>query len=295
VRIVAALEDDDRQMFGDLAGVVADVLDEAGIAALRDQLQSAFEAKSKPPPAIRAALQAVADRQADVDGYAATLSSVEMRQPAFGAQVARRLLMAGRAEEALVALARSAPPANARGLLPGVHDWETMFIEALEADGQRELAQELRWTAFEKRLAADRLRTFLKRLSDFDDVEAEERAMAYAKDFPNFTEALRFLTEWPAVGQAASLVLRRADEITASAVEVLEAAAGLLEARHPLAATILLRAMIADTLRVGRNDRYKDAQRQLADITALSVQISDWSAFESHDDFMARMARLRRL
>jgi hypothetical protein len=294
-QVVAALGDDDHQVLGDLAAVVVAVLDDAGVAALRAQLQMAFEAKPKPPPVLRAALQLVTDAQGDVDGYVATLSADEIRQPWTGAQIARRLLAAGRVEEALAALTRSAPPASARTLLPGVHDWEEVFLEALEADGQAELAQELRWAAFEKRLATDRLRDFLKRLPDFDDVEAEERALGYADAFPNFTEALRFFTEWPAPANAAELTLNRTDEIMAGAVEVLAAAVPMLEARHPLAATILLRAMVADTLGVARVNRYKDALRQLDELAALSIHIHDWGALEPHDDFLARMARIRRL
>ncbi len=294
-RVVTALEDDDQQVLGDLAAAVVPVLDEVGVAALRARLQVAFQGRSKPPPVLRAAIQLVADAQGDVDGYIATVSSAETRQPRAGAEIARRLLAAGRVDEALAALARSAPPATGRTLLPGVHDWEEVFLEALEAGGQGELAQELRWAAFEKRLATDRLRAFLKRLPDFDDVEAEDRALAHAKGFPNFTDALRFFTEWSARANAAELTLSRADEIEAGRVEVLEPAVRLLEARHPLAATVLLRVMVADTLRLARTDRYKDAQLQLAEIASLAVHIGDWSRFEPHQDFIARMMQIRRI
>jgi hypothetical protein len=38
---------------------------------------------------------------------------------------------------------------------------------------------------------------YLKKLPDFDDVEAEDRAMALALGFGMFEVALAFLKEWP--------------------------------------------------------------------------------------------------
>jgi hypothetical protein len=279
----------------DLVGVILPVLDPKDAAILRAKLLTAFEATARPSPVLRAAVQSLADAAGDVDGYLATFSASELKQPWAGALIAERLTKAGRVEEALAALARSAPPTGARTLLAGAHDWEDAYLDALEADGQGALAQELRWAAFETRLATDRLRAFLKRLADFDDVEAEDKAMALAKGFANFTVALRFFTEWPAAANAAALVLDRTGEIEAGKAEVLEPAARLLEPRHPLAASLLLRAMITDTLRWARADRLKDAQRHLAELASLSVQVADWGEFEPHDAFLARMAQIRRL
>src|ERR671928_8942 len=66
-------------------------------------------------------------------------------------------------------------------------EWEDAYLEALHATGQRERAQQFRWAAFEERLSVNRLRAYLKLLPDFDDVLAEEKALAYALGFPGFT------------------------------------------------------------------------------------------------------------
>jgi hypothetical protein len=71
--------------------------------------------------------------------------------------------------------------------------WENACIEALGATGQDEKAQTLRRTAFEERLSSPYLRAYLKKLPDFDDVEAEERAMAHALGFGILELALAFL------------------------------------------------------------------------------------------------------
>lgn len=293
--VVRLIEGDDELVLEDLATEALSALDAGGIALMRARLETAVASRSRPAPRLRRALQAAADAQGDIEGFVAALAPGEAKQPAGGAEVARRLLAAGRTEEALAALAHSAPPPGGRTPLPGVKAWEDVYLAALEADSQQALAQEVRWAAFEKRLAADRLREFLKRLPDFDDVEAQDRAMAHARAFPSFNEALRFLVDWPAGALAADLVLARADEIEGGQDALLEAAAELLIARHPLAATLVLRALVEDVLRWGRADRYRDAQRWLAEIDSLAVQVGDWEPFEPHEAFLARMARMRRL
>ncbi|MES2342107.1 MAG: hypothetical protein V4597_10545, partial [Pseudomonadota bacterium] len=172
---------------------------------------------------------------------------------------------------------------------PSLKAWEDAYLEALEADGQAAAAQAVRWTAFQQRLSAERLRAHLKRLPDFDDVEAEDRAMAYVAGFKSFPAALRFFLAWPALGQAAALILGRADEIDGDDYEGLEAAAQALETRHPLAATLLYRAMIGRTLQFSRRDRFADAERWMADCAALAPRIADFGDHESHADFVRRV------
>lgn len=291
-QVAALLEADSEQVLDGLVGVLIPALDAAGLAALRGRLGQVLETGPRGRPGVRLAVQALADAQGDVEGYIATIPAGEAKLPMAGAEIARRLLAAGRTEDALAALSRSAPPAGGRVLPPGGEAWEDVYIAALEADGQGDLAQELRWTAFETRLTADRLRVFLRKLPDFDDVEAEDRALDFARTYPKFTEALAFLSSWPAPGAAAALVMDRASEIDPLRFEVLEPAAAMLEARHPMAATLLLRTMVADTFRRRRADRFDQAKRQLADLTSLAPQIADWGEAESHEAFIARMERL---
>jgi hypothetical protein len=57
------------------------------------------------------------------------------------------------------------------------------------------------------------LRDYLKRLPEFEDIEAEERAMATALGFPEIHQALAFLISWPKLEKAAALVLGRVREL----------------------------------------------------------------------------------
>ncbi|WP_376094069.1 DUF6880 family protein [Roseomonas sp. CCTCC AB2023176] len=157
------------------------------------------------------------------------------------------------------------------------------------AAGRGEEAQRLRWTAFEERLSAERLREFLKRLPDFEDVEAEERAMAHALAFRSFAAALAFLVGWLDAARAARLLLARSAEIDGDLYELLEPAARLLEAKHPLAATLLRRAMVENTLKGAKSGRYRHAARHLLECRALAAVIGDFGTFETHEVFLGRL------
>ena len=242
--------------------------------------------------AVRLALQAIADLQGDVDAFIAQQSGKARTAPGVAVEIARRLLAAGRAAEALQAL--DAVDTEARGWIP--LEWEQARADTLEALGRREAAQAFRWSCFERSLEPAHLRAFLKRLPDFDDMEAEERAMAYALRFPAVHQALAFFLEWPAPDKAARLVTARAGEIDGDHYQILTPAAEVLEADHPLAATILRRAMIDFTLGHGRSSRYRHAARDLQACAVLAGRIDDAGGIEAHDAYVAglRMAHGRK-
>lgn len=299
-RAFQALETDEDEIFVRLVEIILPALDAEGMARLRQLLEAAIARRGRAKPALRAAVQTLADAQGDVDGFIATITASEALQPWTGAQIASRLTAAGRAPEALAALKRSAPPAFADvarsqarvvASAPSLKAWEDAYLDALEADGQAQAAQAVRWTAFEQRLSADRLRAYLKRLPDFDDVVAEDKAMAFVASFKSFPAALRFFLAWPAVSQAAALVLARSEEVDGDDYEGLEAAALALEGRYPLAASLLYRAMIARTLRFNRRDRFADAERWIDDLGTLAPQIAEFGEFETHSDFVGRVGR----
>ena len=275
-----------------------------GVAVLRAQVETTMASQKRVSGALKAAVQVLADAQGDVDGYIAQFTDSQAVLPPIGAQIARRLTAAGRFDEALAALDRATPGSFAQlvGAVlgrpslpgPGALDWEDAYIEVLEAKGQGDLAQEMRWVSFERGLSVERLRDYLKRLPDFDDVEAEDKALAHAEDFHDLHAALGFLVQWPAWDRAARLVLRRSGELDGDRPELLEPAARAIEGRHPLAATLLLRAMILDTARYARTPRYKDAQRQLLEVASLAPGVADWEGHEDADAFAARVAGYRR-
>jgi hypothetical protein len=133
------------------------------------------------------------------------------------------------------------------------------------------------------------LRDFLKRLPDFDDVEMEERALAFVHASPRFHEALWFLVHWPDLDRAADLVVTRSAELDGDLYHILVPAAEALEAKHPLAATLVRRALIDFTLAAARSTRYRHAARHLLECQGLAGQIADFWAFETHEAYRARL------
>jgi hypothetical protein len=128
-------------------------------------------------------------------------------------------------------------------------------------------------------------------MPDLDDGPAEQKALDYAQRSRNLLQALSFLISWPALDRAANLVLRRSDELDGDHYEVLAPTAEALAGKHPLAATVLLRAMIDFSLRNSRSSRYRHAARHLLDCSSLSSAIEDFSKFEPHDAYEARLRR----
>ncbi|MEL6060021.1 MULTISPECIES: DUF6880 family protein [unclassified Methylobacterium] len=246
--------------------------------------------------------QAIADRRGDPDAFIALESQI-----APGAEnrteIARRLLGAGRAPEALDWIRRKQDPdkrrmATREDLIaifdPRVPERERLVaeIEILDALGRSAEAQALRWGGFEAELDAPMLRGFLAKLPDFEDEEALERALDYAEDFPKPHRALAFLVGWPDLRRAARLVTRH-PSVWDGGQEygILAPAAEALAQDHPLAATILYRQLIDGILDYNRSVAYPKAARYLAELDGLAARL-DASAIEP--DAQGYRAKLRR-
>lgn len=234
---------------------------------------------------VRMALEEIADAQGDVDGYIAQQGERAKAAPAVAAGIAQRLLSAGRPEEAWLAI--NAIDEQRAGWIP--HEWEQARVDVLEALGRKEEAQAFRWTCFERSLDGTHLRAHLRRLPDFDDLEAEQRALSHALAYPGVHQALMFLISWPALERAAQLVLTRADGLNGDHYEILAPAADALETKHPLAATILLRAMIGFALKEQRTKRYRHVAVHLMECGRLAGTIADFGAFETQEAYLARL------
>jgi len=102
---------------------------------------------------------------------------------------------------------------------------------------------------------------------------------------------LSFLVSWPALERAAGLVLQDPGQLDGDHYEVLTPAADALSGEFPLAATMVLRAMIDFSLCNGRSSRYKHAARHLLDCSSLSSAITDFGSFEPHGAYEARLRR----
>jgi len=234
---------------------------------------------------VRLALMEIADAQGDVEAFIDQYDPQTRKVPRIAAEITRRLIAAGRAEEALRTIEAAE---HRRGGWPEF-EWEDARIEVLEALGRGDEAQAARWSCFERALSAEHLRAYLKQLPDFDDVEAEERALDHVERYESLLQALAFLLSWPSLDRAARLVTGRAGELDGNHYQILTPAADALAGKYPLAATLVLRAMIDFTLTKARSSRYRHAARHLMECASLASSIADYGAFETHDAYAARL------
>ncbi|WP_105404962.1 DUF6880 family protein [Neorhizobium sp. T7_12] len=234
---------------------------------------------------VRIALQEIADAQGDVDAYIAQQPEKTRKAPLVATDIARRLLSAGRAAEALETL----DAIDTRSRVDAPIEWQLARVEVLEALGGADEAQADRWKWFEQSLNDVHLRAFIRRLPDFDDMEAEEKAFAFAQAFPEVHRALAFFLHWPALAEAAKLVLKRKGELNGDLYDLMTPAAEALAEKHPLAATIVLRSMIDFTLENARSSRYKHAARHLVRCASLTSHIEDFAGFASHDAYVTAL------
>ena len=120
-------------------------------------------------------------------------------------------------------------------------------------------------------------------------MEAEAKAfqLAEAHALPLLT--LQFLVGWGALPRAARFVIENREQWNGEAHAVYGPAAERLSADHPVAATLLLRAMVVFTLSSGKARRYRYAAEQLRTCALLDSRIEDWQGVMPHSEFAGRL------
>lgn len=313
-KVFAALQNNDYGQYDPLISEMVPVLGKDGLERLKSLLvQWSNEPQEKPADAdreifgwggsgpiykdeiyanqrqrrARIALQEIADAENDVDAFIAQQPEETLRAPMVATEIADRLLLAGRAAEALEIL----DAADHRGRFEVPFEWQRARVETLGALGLEEEAQAYRWQCFQQSLNGEHLRAFLRKLADFDDIEAEEKAFAFAHGFPDVHRGLAFFLAWPAPAEAAQLISRRQAELDGDLYELMTPAAEMLQEKYPLAATMVLRSMIGFALDHGRSSRYRHAARHLAECASLAPHIDDFGSARPHDAYVAELKR----
>ncbi|AWN38902.1 hypothetical protein DK427_07735 [Methylobacterium radiodurans] len=220
--------------------------------------------------------QDIAERRGDIDAFIALEVEAVPGSP-DRVDIATRLLGADRPAEALDWLRRKTPqPLTRADLIAGLDETAmereraVLEIQALDALGRGAEAQDLRWRGFAQRLDADMLRAYLAKLPDFEDDEALRRAFAVVEAFPDPHRALGFLVRWPDLDRAARLVTGRPEIWAGERYTILAPAAEALAQAHPLAATILYRALLDDILARGRSQAYTHGAAYLLELDLIA-------------------------
>ena len=231
---------------------------------------------------VKSCLQDIAEAADDTDAYIAQFSAKDLRRADTSAEVAMLLIGDNQAQRALDLLLAADQADNSVGRAA----WDDAYIASLVTLGRLDDAQAHRWDCFCATLNIQHLRDYLQLLPDFEDVEAEDDAKAHVLAYANISAALTFCLGWPDLLTAARLIETRADEVNGDHYGLLTPAAEALRVRHPLAAVLLWRAMIDNTLEQGRATRYGHAADHLSDCAALDAEIADYGAFSTHADYV---------
>ena len=287
----------DREAYGGsdaLISHMSDALGAEGRADIRNATEAAFQAA--PPPdgaqdwaakarrrhhAFRLAL--LADLERDPDAFIASIRAGDM-EATHAIDIAERLLNANRAAEALDWLDKPQPTSVTENVVA-----TDLRIDALEALGRKPEAQAERWRHFERTLSAAHLRAYLKRLPDFEDFEAEQKALNLAGAHPDAARALAFLIEWRALDRADRLTRERANDLNGRLYEALRPAAEALEDKFPEAASLLYRRLVQSVLDRGSSKQYPYAARDLKACADLAPRLPSPGTIESHAHFLARL------
>lgn len=227
------------------------------------------QARAKAAPGWIVVIRHLADAAGDVAAWRATHGGPALETPPVAVELARRWLAAGEVAAAGEALRAAAPkPKGLRGRLPAPDfAWESAWIDYLEASGDAEGAQAIRWASFQRTLDIDRAKAFVSRFSDFDDVEAEAKVLAYAAAAPDIAQGLTVLMAWPALAEAARVILERGKDAKVEP-EIAEAWAAKLRRRFPAAAHRLLRSGAATAF---KQRAFKTSQRLTEEADAIAL------------------------
>lgn len=290
---VRVLSSDDHGLWDDLIPTLAPSLGRSGLGAVKALMLEWQSERSAAPGhtgetrsryrrrvVTRVSLQ-IADALGDVDDYIAQIDVATRRTAPVAAAIARRLLDAGRAQDAWLAV--DAVEVKQRAQAPA--EWGDIRLELLETLNRQNEAQAFRWQQFRSTLDASQLRAYLRKLPDFDDFDAEQQALAHASKFADMHQALAFLIAWPDLRRASELVLDRFQALNGEGHEALTAAADALDDRYPLAATVLRRCTIVFTLRMTRSARFKHAARQVEACRHAAGRVTEFGKFPSHAEF----------
>lgn len=93
--------------------------------------------------------------------------------------------------------------------------------------------------------------------------------------------------------RAARVVLVRSDQLNGGTYHTLTTAADALEVRHPVAAMLMRRAMVQDTLEGAKSKRYRYAACHLADCQSSEPAIADHAGFPTHAQFIETLRQKR--
>lgn len=231
----------------------------------------------------------IADAQGDVDAYMARYTAEQLTYHTIAPDVAQRLMAADRTDEAYKIICVAREKSNDQSYISVHSQLDDTYERCLKEMGLMSELKAHLWERFETYLHEESLKQYLKLMEDFDDIEAEERALQYAENYPQLETAVGFLVKWPAFEVADRVIQKRHHKLNGNLYGTLNTVAQALDADFPVSASLVRRAMIIDTLEGAKSKRYKHAARHLAECRASDFSIKEYGYIMSHEAFLQKI------
>lgn len=253
------------------------------IAELRRRMHAAGEREHF---SICTGLMDVADVIGDPELYEeACLNGPLAKVAVYRLNVAQRYLKAGRPDEAMKHL-----PATSGECGGYANDWVETHTHLLRALGRTDEWRAALWREFRGHPDKASLDELLEAFPESERpmlIESAREEVLRGKHDPA-TQAEFFLDLGDAA-LAARCVLERVASLNGSLYMVLLPLAKRLEAKHPLAASALYRALLEGNLRQALSKYYHHGVRYWRALEELARRITDWEPLPNHDGYVAEI------
>ena len=266
--VFGKLQDNGYGLCDDIIGDFADALGDDGLLVLKNLFQTQYETRAadkgcdqwkRQEPLRRMA--DLADAMNDVDLYIDVQRQCDLTD-VYAMSIARRLLDADRAAEALEYLDRGDP---SRSHFRGEEDdYATLRSKILQSLGRDDEARDTLWRKFEHSLDRGALDRFLAMTSEDKREDELQQAVAVAQEYREKLTAAKFLVGQGHLEKAAYMIVAHADAFDGRCYGPLLYLLEHLQQEYPAAAWVLYRALLLDILDSKRYKAYHHAADYLS-------------------------------
>ena len=228
--------------------------------------------------ALRVEIMQLAKASQNIELYAeiALDGRPSKEMPAYSIKIAELYLKSGQAEKALEYLPDfNAPAWNASG--------DRVRLQALESLGRKDEANAKRLKNVAKYPSSYTVSEYLKNLDATETETAKERlrTVILESSISPITRA-EALIELGDTADAAEMICQNAAAVKEESYYAQSDLAKKLDAQEPVAATILYRGAVEQTLAEAKPKNYRYAVSYLKKLQKLEVLIQDWQGQEAH-------------
>lgn len=232
-------------------------------------------------------MEGIADLRKDPDSFIEAVRILG-RETVYGVEIAERLMVANRFDEALEWL-------NSNSGVQRKYDISGLKAKCLIALDRRDEARDVLWKHFLQTFNSESYTEALSLAKSEEHEQLQREALAAASKSSRLLEALSFLVNEGFLQEAASLVLERWQEIDGSVYTTLGAISKVLANGYPLPALVSHRLMAEAVLEKGVSKYYGYAVRDLRAAEHLGAAVTEWQGFKNNEEYVQELRARHRL